>query len=204
MDASNRHAWMLGLFLLLPASVVHAEETFTDSLEMAFVDNGEINIKLTAGEHRISKSDDDQIRISWRVEDEDIGEVDTETLVDGSSAKIDIDGPRENFRTVIEVPGRSDLVVRLSAGELDIEYIEGSKDVALRAGELRIEVGSTDEYAQVNGSLWAGDIDAGPFNQERSGLFRSIEWKGEGDHKLRFKLYAGEVTLSQAQNKSHE
>lgn len=200
MNAPKGCAPMLGFFLLLSAALVQAEETYTDSLEEAFVDNGKINIKLTAGQHRISRSDDDHIRISWRVDDEDIDDVETEARVDGSSAKIDIDGPRENFRTVIEVPRRSDLVVRLSAGELDIEHIEGSKDIELRAGELSIAVGSADEYSQVEGSLWAGEIDAGPFNQEKSGLFRSIEWKGDGEHKLRFKLYAGEVKLLQGRN----
>lgn len=200
MIVSIRRTWMLGLFLLLPATATHSEETYTDSLEMAFVDNGKISIKLTAGEHRISRSDNDNIRISWRVDDEDTGDVETETSVNGSSAKIEIDGPRENFHTVIEVPRHSDLVVQLSAGELDIEHIEGSKDIKLRAGNLSIEVGNTDEYAHVKGSLWAGDIDAGPFSQDKSGLFRSIEWEGEGDHKLRFKLYAGDVKLFQAQN----
>lgn len=200
MNAPKGRAPMLGFFLLLSAALVQAEETYTHSLEEAFVDNGTINIKLTAGQHRISRSDDDHIRISWRVDNEDIDDVETEARVDGSSAKIDIDGPRENFRTVIEVPRRSDLVVRLSAGELDIEHIEGSKDIELRAGELSIAVGSADEYSQVEGSLWAGEIDAGPFNQEKSGLFRSIEWKGDGEHKLRFKLYAGEVKLLQARN----
>lgn len=200
MIALTRPKWMLGLFLLLPAVAVHSEGTYTDSLEMAFVDNGKISIKLTAGEHRVSRSEDNDIRISWRVDDEDTGDVETETSVNGSSAKIDIDGPRQNFHTTIEVPGHSDLVVRLSAGELDIEHIEGSKDIKLRAGDLSIEVGSTDEYAHVKGSLWAGDIDAGPFNQEESGLFRSIEWEGEGDHNLHFKLYAGDVTLFQAKN----
>ena len=200
MNATNGRAWMLGVMLMLPATAVQAEDTFTDSLEKAFVDSGEISIKLSAGQHRISRSPVNHIRISWRVDDDDIGDVETKTRVDGASAEIDIDGPGKNFRTVIEVPGRSDLIVRLSAGELDVEYIEGSKDIELRAGDLSIEVGSTDEYAQVEGSLWAGDIDAGPFNQEKSGLFRSIEWQGEGDHKLRFKLYAGDVKLIQAKD----
>lgn len=200
MKASIRHAWMLGILLFMPAVLVHAEETFTDSLEKAFVDNGEISIELTAGEHTISRSDDDHIRISWRVKDKHTGDVEAKTHVDGSSAKIDIDGTRENFRTVIEVPGHSDLVVHLTAGELDIKDIEGDKDIKLRAGELRIEVGSVHKYAQVEGSLWAGDIDAGPFGQEKSGLFRSIDWKGEGEHTLRFKLYAGDVKLFQAKD----
>lgn len=200
MNTLSRYTCLVGLALLLPMSQVLAEDSFTDSAETAFVDDGKISIKLTAGQHTISASDDDTIRISWKVDFDDVHKVDTETKVDGSSAKIDIDGPRENFRTFIEVPKNSDIEVRLTAGELDIEGIEGSQDIRLRAGDLSIEVGDTDAYSKVTGSLWAGDIDAGPFSQEKSGLFRSIEWEGDGDHRLNFKLYAGDVKLYQAQN----
>ncbi len=118
------------------------------------------------------------------------------TTVEGSTAKVDVDGPsNSNFRTVIEVPEQSDLKVRLTAGVLKIQDVGGDRDIRLRAGELHIEVEDTDDYASVAGSLWAGDIDAGPFKQEASGLFRSIEWKGEGENGIKFKLYAGDVKL---------
>ena len=200
MIALSRCAWCVVIFLLLPAANIQAEDSFTDSTEVAFVDHGRIYIKLTAGEYAITESPDNSIRVSWHVEDEDIGDVDTRTEVDGSTAKLDIDGPKNNFRTLIEVPRHSDLVVRLSAGELDIGPIEGDKDIRLRAGDLDIEVGNINEYGKVKGSLWAGDIDAGPFNQEKSGLFRSIKWEGDGDHSLQFKLYAGDVDIHLSQN----
>lgn len=200
MFALSRCTWLIMIGFLVTVAPVHADERFTDSTEVAFVDNGRINIKLTAGEHTIIESPDNRIRVSWNVEDEDIREVDTHTEVTGSTAKIDVDGPRRNFRTVIEVPRHSDLIVRLSAGELDIGPIEGNKDIRLRAGDLDIEVGKIDEYGEVKGSLWAGDIDAGPFSQEKSGLFRSVKWKGDGDHSLRFKLYAGDVNIHHARN----
>ena len=96
---------------------------------------------------------------------------------------------------MIEVPESSDLTVQLSAGVLTVQDTGGNRDIRLRAGELFIEVDDTDNYASVTGSLWAGDIDAGPFNQGASGLFRSIEWKGEGEDDLKFKLMAGDVRL---------
>jgi len=200
MNVFKRGSWFVALALSMPMAQVHSEESFTDSVETAFVDQGRISIKLSAGEHTITKSDGNTIRVSWRVRDEDIGQVDTHTEVDGSSAKIDIDGPRKKFRTVIEVPRHTDLVVRVSAGEVKIGNIEGDKDIRLRAGDLSIDVGNADDYGDVQGSLWAGDIDAGPFNLEKSGLFRSIEWHGGGDHSLRFKLMAGDVTFYQVQN----
>lgn len=195
MNTLIRYACLMGVLLLLLAAPLHAKKEFTDSQEADFVDSGLIEIELTAGEHTISASDDNSIRVSWRVDKEDTQKVDTQTRVDGSTAKIDIDGPRKNFRTYIEVPRNSDLVVRLTAGELDIEHIRGNKDIKLRAGELSIQVGDPAEYSKVKGSLWAGNIDAGPFNDEKSGLFRSIEWKGGGDQTLKFKLYAGDVRL---------
>jgi hypothetical protein len=193
----KRCAWLAVMVLAVPVAPVHSEEPFTDSQEAEFVDGGRIHIKLSAGEHSIIENADTTIRVSWRVREKDIREVEAHTVVDGSAARIDIDGPNKNFQTVIEVPRHSDLVVQLSAGELNIGNIEGDKDIRLRAGELSVEVGDVGDYGDVKGSLWAGDIDAGPFNLEKSGLFRSIEWKGDGAHALRFKLWAGDVTLFQ-------
>ncbi|MGD9020869.1 MAG: hypothetical protein PVF46_03675, partial [Lysobacterales bacterium] len=184
-------ALMAGAFLCLPATQVLSDSRFTDSLETAFVDGGQITIELSVGEHTISESADNNIRVYWRVKDENrVEDVDASTDVDGRKANIDLDGPRNDFLTVVEVPRHSDLTVHLTAGELDIACIEGDKDIRLRAGELSIEVGNPEEYAHVEGSLWAGDIDAGPFARETSGLFRSIEWQGEGKRQLRFKLLA--------------
>jgi hypothetical protein len=182
--------------LALASSQVIAENSAKDSLDTEFVDNGRITMQLSAGTHDIIASPDNHIRVRWSVSKQsDLKKVDARTDVNGSSAKIDIEGEGNNFRTVIEVPRHSDLVVRVTAGDLSIEEIIGDKDIRLRAGDLSIEVGDADNYAHVEGSLWAGDIDAGPFKYDSGGLFRSIEWQGSGKHELRFHLYAGDVKL---------
>lgn len=187
-----------GALLTLALVQLHAQAPSTESLETAFVAGGRIAITLSAGEHRISASPDDHIRIRWSVGGKARpGEVDARSEVDGSQARVHIDGPRNNFRTVIEVPRRSDLQVRLTAGDLSIEDVVGDKDIRLRAGDLSIDVGDVADYGHVEGSLWAGDIEAGPFNVRSGGLFRSIEWRGDGEHELRFHLYAGDVRLYQ-------
>jgi len=186
----------LSAMLLFPFASVNAESAYTDSMEAEFMQGGQITLKLSAGEHEIVESADNHIRVHWTLEDES-DDVDTQAKVKGNQATIDIDGPRKHFRTVIEVPRNSDLTVRLTAGELDVGNVGGDRDIQLRAGDLSIEVGDTDNYGNVEGSLWAGDINAGPFNRSASGLFRSIEWQGEGDHDVYFKLYAGDVRLYQ-------
>jgi len=196
MKSTRWRALTVGTLLCLPMAQLHSDAAYTDSLETAFVDGGRITIKLSAGEHQISQSPDNHIRVHWRVKNESSsGEVDARTDVNGSTATIYVDGPRKDFHTVIEVPRHSDLTVRLTAGELEVGNVGGDRDIRLRAGDLSIEVGDSEDYAHVVGSLWAGDIDGGPFNTAASGLFRSIEWRGEGEHELSFKLYAGDVRL---------
>ncbi|MEM1413182.1 MAG: hypothetical protein AAGH19_12570, partial [Pseudomonadota bacterium] len=191
----NTGTWKTTLFsgLLVSAALpLTAIGETTDSLETEFIRGGEITIKLSAGEHRIVRSEDRTIRVHWTVGDER-DDVDASTTVENNTAEIEIDGPGQNFETVIEVPDSSDLKVKLTAGVLNIQDIGGNREINLRAGELRIEVDDTNNYGSVSGSLWAGDIDAGPFQQETSGLFRSIDWSGEGKHSLKFKLMAGDV-----------
>jgi hypothetical protein len=189
-------ALALGTLMFFSATQLRSDSSGTSPVDTAFVDGGRITIELSAGEHRIIESADNHIRVSWKVgEERQSSKVDARTKVDGSQATITLDGPRNKFHSVIEVPLHSDLTVRLSAGELSVEKVTGDKDIRLRAGDLSIEVGDAKDYAHVEGSLWAGDISAKPFKIDASGLFRSIEWQGEGKHTLRFHLYAGDVRL---------
>lgn len=195
-------AWMtalLGMLLMTAAAPISADDEFIDSVETDFVQGGLITLELSAGEHRIVRSEDDKIRVHWTMDDVRKS-VRARTSVEDRTAQVDVDGPsNDNFRTLIEVPEDSNLKVRLTAGVLKVQDVGGDRDIRLRAGELHIEVNETDNYGNVEGSLWAGDINAGPFNQAASGLFRSIEWKGEGQNDLKFKLYAGDVRLYASQ-----
>lgn len=188
---------LAGMLLIAIATQLIAGENFIDSKETVFMEGGDITIQLSAGEHEIVQSEDDTIRVSWYARSADRDDVKASTSVDGGHAMIRLDGPRKKFRTLIEIPRHSDVSVRLTAGDLNVHDVEGDMDIRLRAGDLSIEVGDSSDYAHVEGSLWAGDISAGPFDEEASGLFRSIEWQGRGERDLRFKLYAGDVTIYQ-------
>ena len=151
---------------------------------------------LSAGGYQITESPDNRIRVRWSVRDQSqLARVEADAEVDGSEARIVLDGPTHHFQATIEVPSRSDLFVRLSAGELSIEDIVGDKDIRLRAGELRIEVGRPEDYSHVEASVWAGELSAAPFRVAKGGLFRSFEWRGDGEYKLRARLRAGELRL---------
>ena len=169
----------------------------SESLERAFAQNGRIRMDLSAGEYHISGSPDNRIRVEWSVRDADsLPRVRARAEVRGHDATVTTDGPNnKGLRVDIQVPERSDLYVRLTAGDLRIEDIRGNKDVELHAGDVRIDVGRAEDYRSVDASVWAGDIKAAPFNVFKDGLFRSFDWRGKGPYRLHAKLKAGDLHL---------
>jgi hypothetical protein len=179
----------------LPSSQTSQDSRPSSSLERAFTSNGRISFDLSAGEYRITGSRDTRLRMKWSVRDpEDLSKVFAKADVHGSEANVTTDGP-DNFKAEIQVPARADLYVRLTAGELTIEGIQGNKDVSLHAGELDIDVGRADDYHSVAASVWAGEVHATPFHVSKEGLFRSFNWSGKGPYSLEARLKAGEVHL---------
>jgi hypothetical protein len=189
-------AAMLGtLFVALPAS---QEPRQGNTLERAFAANGRISMDLAAGEYRISGTGGNRIRMDWSVRDRaELSDVTARADVRGLDAAITTDrrDGDSGFRVAIQVPRRADLFIRLTAGEMTIEGIEGHKDVRLHAGELNIDVGRPDDYQRVEASVWAGDVDARAFGLSKEGLFRSVDWRGKGPYRLKASLKAGEVHL---------
>ena len=190
-------ALALGTVLVVtPVAQSDSESRPSDSLETPFVANGRISMDLSAGGYQISASQDNRIHLQWSVRNaRQLRRVEAYADVDGSDATIVIDGPSNNFRATIEVPVRSDLTIKLSAGELSVEDIVGNKDIRLNAGELRIDVGRPEDYGRVKASVWAGELQAAPFRIGIGGLFRSFDWRGDGEYRLRVHLKAGELRL---------
>jgi hypothetical protein len=167
------------------------------SLERPFAQNGRIRMDLSAGDYNISGASGNRIRIEWSVRDEDqLAKVHARADVRGSDASLATDGPgNSGLRFDIQVPDRSDLYVRMTAGDIRIEDVRGNKDVELHAGDVRIDVGRAGDYHSVDGSVWAGDIHAEPFDVVKGGLFRSFDWSGKGPYRLHAKLKAGDLRL---------
>jgi hypothetical protein len=195
-------AALLGTVLVaFPATQASRDGRPSDSLTRPFQANGTITMDLSAGEYRIEGSPDAAIRVTWSARDRRrLERVRTRVEVRGREAEIEIKGPGRNnngddFEVSIQVPTRSDLEVRLSAGELDVRRVTGNKDVRLQAGEPTIDVGRPDDYRRVEASVWAGEVQASPFGRTTGGLFRSIDWQGPGQYRLEAHLKAGEIRL---------
>jgi hypothetical protein len=185
------------MFVTAPETQSTAGARPSGSLERPFTMNGQISMDLSAGEYRIAGTPDHRIHLDWSARDrETLSRIRARADIRGREATITTDGPgNSRFRMAIQVPARADLHIRLTAGELTIEGIEGNKDVALHAGELNIDVGPAGDYGRVEASVWAGEVDAAPYQVNTGGLFRSFDWRGQGPYRLEARLKAGEVRL---------
>ena len=163
-------------------------------VERPFAAGGKVRLDLSAGSYRVEGRPADTIVVRWTTKYAD-QKVDAKVETRGKEAFIDIDGPHDNFRVDIQLPALSDIDLELSAGELTIREVTGSKSVSAWAGEISIEVGDSAKYRRVDASVRFGEIDARPFNITKGGIFRSFTWDGQGGYNLRARLFAGELRL---------
>jgi hypothetical protein len=95
------------------------------------------------------------------------------------------------------VPKNTGLYLRMPAGEVSLSGVTGDKDVSIHAGDLNISVGDPKDYREVDCSVSAGDLNAGPFGVSKDGLFRSFHQTGNGAYRLRVHTAAGDINLVQ-------
>jgi hypothetical protein len=165
-------------------------------VDKPFPKAGTIKMKLAAGDYRISGRADDRIRVAWRADNpEQAANLKADAEIRGSSAVIVTSGFRNGVHFTIDVPARSDVEIDLSAGDLDVRGIEGSKRVESWAGDVSIDIGQPEQYRLVEASVRAGELSAPPFKVSKGGLLRSFNWKGNGPYSLKVKLFAGDLTL---------
>lgn len=181
---------VLTVFPVLPALAQEAV------IEKTFAAGGSAELDLSGGEYRITGSPDNRIRVEWHTKNPDDARRARITVnVTGTRAVITTDGPRNGFEVRIQLPRRTHLTLDLSAGELRIRDIEGSKNVSVGAGDIEIHTGRRQELRRVNASVRIGELNARPFDVQKDGLFRSFQWNGQGTYDVNARLSVGELTL---------
>ena len=176
--------------LAVPA-LVHAQ---TKSADKAFVAGGKVDIHLDAGDYEVRAASDNHIRVTMTG---NTGSATVDVAVVGPHADVTVKGTSHtNFKCVIEVPKVSDVAIRLSAGDLDVGPIAGSKDIESTAGDVRIAVGNPDDYASIDATVSVGDLSGGPLGKA-SGEFisHSLKRSGKGRYTFRAHLGAGDLKL---------
>ena len=193
MKAALAAAAAVIVFAAAPHAVQPVPPT---SVERGFAKGGMIRMNLAAGDYRITGRSDEKIRVSWRTDHpDDAARVKAEIEVTSTRATLRTSGVKNGLHFTIDVPERSDIDVDLTAGDLEVRGIEGSKKVESWAGDVKIDIGQPEQYRSVEASVRAGDLSAAPFKVSKGGIMRSFTWNGSGPYSLRVKLFAGDLTL---------
>jgi hypothetical protein len=187
--------------LLTLGAPAFAQETLTGgSIERPFVDGGRVRLDLSSADYAVRAGGSDRVRVRWTPDGEarpkDLKKLSVEVHVSGRLATIVTDGPARHVKFVIEVPARSDVRLRVRAGDVELEGIDGHKDIRMTAGDLKIAV-RRESLATAHASVTFGDLDARALGISKSGIKRSLDWIGGGKYVLDARLGAGDITLAE-------
>jgi hypothetical protein len=179
------------LVCVVNAQSVHPE----DSLERAFAAGGRVRLELSSGDYTIRAGNGDRIVVTREGHNRSI-DVRQHVRIDASTtnATVRTHGQLHDAHFVIEVPARSDLVLRVRAGDIRVEGIEGNKDIRMTAGDLDIEV-NPRSYSAVRASVTFGDLGYRAVGLSKSGFRASFDWQGLGTYSLKASVFAGDITL---------
>lgn len=187
--------------LLLAAAPAWAMATdAANPTTLPFKPGGSIRMKLPSGAVEVVGTADERITVSWRATR---GELDKTVKVDlreesgGTEAAVGVDGPSNHVRYRIEVPSRSKVVMRMSAGDCSVRGIQGDLTAKLLAGNLELRIDEASNYRMVSGSVTSGGLSAKPWRIDKGGLFRSFEVTGAGEHVIKAEVLAGQLIIRQ-------
>ena len=192
--------WSAVLLLALSGfaqSKVEIDDLSHHPFETEFPSGGNLSLHIRSAEIRIVGSDENKIAVHvGGTEGSHATNITARFERSNDSGELHISGgPHNNLTIAVQVPRNANLFVRIPAGEVEVKDITGDKDIELHAGELRIAVGNPAEYVQVAASVTSGEINAEPFGESHSGLFRSFHKSGTGKYKLVAHVGAGQLTL---------
>jgi hypothetical protein len=151
-----------------------------------------LTMRLRAGDYEIVGVDSSEIRVKCANERE---QTDVKISLAAGDLRV-YGGSGRDLRIRIEIPRTTDLVIRLTAGDMSVTDVTGDKDVELKAGDLTISVDRPEDYRVAEGSVMAGDLRADAFGINKDGLFRHFRKDNpKGRYRLRAELMAGDLTL---------
>ncbi len=165
-----------------------------------FAPGASLRIHFRAGDLRIVKGTDPRhivLRYTAKSHGEDAADrVRHRFEVNGSEAEIELKAPNSvNLDVEVEVPSPVDLWVRMLAGDLTVEGLEGNKDVENHFGDITLKVDSQQHDRVIDASVHIGDVDGFP-HPGHGWLGKSGKFGGSGQYRLHAHVGIGDVRLS--------
>lgn len=197
-----KHAALL-LLALVPLSRASDQYTQTATQSWDFAPGGRIELHMLCGDLRIVPANDSRISLSYTMHSNHpdfIRKVKPEFEVTASDAILRLEAPRNgNIDVELKVPARSDLYVRVFAGDISVGQIEGNQNVETHAGDIAIQLPEHLNYGRVDASTHAGDVSA-PFGKTRGWIGSSLEYDGGGKYRVHAHTFAGDIGFEEPES----
>jgi hypothetical protein len=188
---------LLPFLLALPVTIACAQNNHERRYELRPDPNWPLAIELTSGDYQIVASESDSIAVVYEeAKPEDQGKIQVQIGSGHGQNYLKIAGPKSRFHAVIEVPRKTDLRVRMMAGDLHVGEVEGNKDIEVRAGNLELNAIRPQDYAKADFSVRIGDVNAPVFKAVKSGPLRFFKTYGPGKYRLHAHVGVGDLTLN--------
>jgi hypothetical protein len=145
-------------------------------------------------------TDQDKIHISCTADDTDSARS-IRLRFSGTSdhAKLTITGAylkHGNLNIRVEVPRKTNLSIRMPAGEVKVDEIVGDKDIELHAGQISISSARNWDYRSVRASVGIGAVNAPVYGVDKGGFFRDLRKDNvDGEYRLHAHVTTGEIDL---------
>jgi hypothetical protein len=145
-------------------------------------------------------TDAETLRVTCTADNQDAAkQISIHAEASPGDAKLEITGdygPHNNLKIRVEVPHRTSVRVRMSAGQVDVGQLMGDMDIALTAGQITLRGLHTRDYRKVDASVDVGQVSAPVYGADKGGFFRSItKTTPDGDYVLRAHVMTGQIDL---------
>lgn len=167
-----------------------------NQFEGAFAPGGTVALDLSAGGYELRGTSENEVRVV--IERGDSRDVRCHVSVNGSKAKVEVEGPSNNFHATIYLPGRSNLQVDQTIGDMEISGVEGNKNLSLGIGRIHLEVPSGAATPSFEGGVIIGDVRADAWNISKGGFFRSFESRSAGPYSIHAHVDIGDLEVAGA------
>jgi hypothetical protein len=192
----------LALFACNIAGVAETKIPCSQTISHPLESRGVLTIDSKPAGLQIVGTDQEAIHVSCTAgSDETAKDVAFHFSPTANGGKLSIEGAHlqhgnNNLEVKIEVPRRTNLSVRMFAGEVRVEEVKGDKDIDLGAGQVTISSIHDGDYRSVDASVGVGEVQARAFGAEKDGFFRSFSRNNSsGDYRLRAHVTTGEIDL---------
>jgi len=188
---------LLSLLLIIPLLVAAASaQTSTERrYELRPDPSWPLAIDLSAGDYQIVAVESDSITVVYDApKPEKLKKVHVQMSSGHGQNYVKINGLKSGFHVTIQVPRKTDLLVRLGTGGLHVGDIEGNKDIEIHAGTLNFDALRLQDYETGDLSVRIGEV-TGPDFHASSGGSGSFKTYGSGRYRLHAHVGQGDMAL---------